>query len=277
MKITGIKTPKGLDKRPFFNRAVGRAFDIHADHDVAEIDLYDEIGFFGISAKDFKKQLDGISASTIKLRINSPGGNVFDGIAMFNDLVDHPAIIEVEVTGIAASAASLIAMAGDTITIAENAFLMIHNAWGIVIGNRHDMDDVAKVLEKIDGALALTYANKTGMDRDEIADLMDAETWLTAEEAVDQGFADDAGEEAEASARFDLSTFKNTPEVLLTVMPKQADFETKRDAEHLLKRDAGLSAKERKRFISLCADTTRDAGELTAALQQLTQTIQGDT
>jgi ATP-dependent protease ClpP protease subunit len=173
---------------------------------------------WGVTAKAFREALNSVSTPTIKLNINSPGGDVFDGIAIFSDLVDHQATVDVRVTGLAASAASLIAMAGDTVTIAEHAFFMIHNAWTFSIGNKAQLQKDAQVLAKIDEQLADRYAQRTGQDIGDIVDMMDNETWINANEAVDLGFADevsaseDGGEKARAS--FDLSDFKNVPRAL---------------------------------------------------------------
>ena len=122
---------------------------------VSEIDLYDEIGMFGVTAKDFRERLKATNGGDILLRINSPGGDVFDGIAIYNDLLAHPGSVTVHITGVAASAASIIAMAGRKIVMSENAFQMIHNAWGIAIGDRHTHADAAALLGKIDSALDL--------------------------------------------------------------------------------------------------------------------------
>lgn len=268
--------PKGLrdPSRPFFARAQGREFAISAESDVAELRLYDEIGYWGITAKTFRAALDGISAKRINLLINSPGGDVFDGIAMYNDLLDHDAEVHVKITGLAASAASLIAMAGDQIEIASNAQLMIHNAWGLVVGNRHDMRDFAKVLDNIDGALTDTYTQRTGLERDEVAQLMDAETWLTSAAAVDKGFADETVGASEASARFDLSIFQHAP-IGLSVR-EAAVPETTRDLEALL-RDAGLSRSVAKSTANKVAlqPSQREAGdqEISDALSRLASII----
>lgn len=253
-----IEMPQGLVQartRPFFNRAVGRAFEIKAADGVTEIDLYDEIGFWGVTAKAMREKLKG--AGDVRLRINSPGGDVFDGIAMYNDLVAHPGRVTVEIAGLAASAASIVAMAGEEIAIAESAFLMIHNAWGIVVGNRHDMRQVADVLEQIDAALAGVYVGRTGMDRDEVAALLDAETWLSGAAAVDAGFADAiTGAADEPQARFDLTGFKNTPPALL------ADFgepRTTRDLEAHL-REAGWSRSKAAAMSARVLSSLREAG-----------------
>jgi ATP-dependent Clp protease protease subunit len=194
-------------------------FEVFArDNDTTEINLYDEIGgWFGVTAKQFRQQLDGVKSSKIILNINSPGGDVFDGIAIYNDLLAHKAYVVVRVTGLAASAASLIAMAGDEVQIADNAFFMIHNAWSVAVGDAQVMKKRAGLLSKIDAELGDTYAARTGGDADDIREQMNEETWLNADEAVEQGFADQiisADEKADAKASFDLAPFKNVPKAL---------------------------------------------------------------
>jgi ATP-dependent Clp protease, protease subunit len=157
----------------------------------AEIMLYDEIGDYGITAKAFTAALDTIPAGdTFTLRINSPGGDVFDAMAIYNALQGRAKPVHVVVDGLAASAASLIAMAGDTLAMHETSMLMIHNSHTISLGDRHDMTETAGILEKIDGQMAAIYAKRiTG----EVADahaMMDAETWLTSTEALNQGLCD---------------------------------------------------------------------------------------
>ncbi|WP_419900782.1 head maturation protease, ClpP-related [Roseomonas sp. USHLN139] len=155
----------------------------------AEILLYDEIGFWGVTAKDFALALTDAGAGPLRVRINSPGGDVFDGLAIHNALKAR-GNVEVVVDGLAASAASFIAMAGSKITMASNAFLMIHNAWGVVAGNRHDLAETEKVLAKIDGQLAGIYAARSGKPVEEMAAAMDGETWFTSSEAKAAGLVD---------------------------------------------------------------------------------------
>lgn len=231
-----ISLPSNLPtaRQQFFNRSLSNGFEISNVDRELTLNVYDEIGLFGVSAADMRRTLDGFSGDSITLNINSPGGDVFDGIAIYNDLVAHDATVNVRVTGLAASAASLIAMAGDSIEIAENGFLMIHNAWALVVGNRNDMTEFAKTLEQIDGALARTYARRTGGSVDEMAALMDAETWLAGDDAVERGFADKLLSEGEsAKALFDLSAYARVPGSL------------KRQIEAGL-RDEGFSNREAK-------------------------------
>lgn len=162
-----------------------------ADGDApAEILLYDEIGFWGVTAKEFVLALASAGEGPLTLRINSPGGDVFDGLAIYNALRSRKAPVNVVVDGLAASAASFIAMAGSSVSMAEASMMMIHNAWGVVMGDRHDMAEMSAVMEKIDGQLASIYAGKSGKAAADIGAMMDAETWLTSTEAKEAGFCD---------------------------------------------------------------------------------------
>jgi ATP-dependent Clp protease, protease subunit len=158
-----------------------------------EILIYSDIGpeeWGGVSAKAVKAQLDTMNdAAEITVRINSPGGDVFDGFAIYNLLAQHPAKINVKVDGWAASAASVIAMAGDTVEMAANALMMIHNPWTLAIGDSANMRKTADLLDQIKGSIVTTYKAKTDMADDDIATLMDAETWFDAQGAVDAGLA----------------------------------------------------------------------------------------
>lgn len=231
---------------PILNRAsVGRVFSADTE---GKIDLYDEIGEWGISAAEFKEVLDGINGPEITLRINSPGGDVFDGIAMYNDLVSHPAHVKVIVTGVAASAASIIAMAGDEIEIADNAFLMIHNAWTLAFGNKADFEEVIGLLTKIDAALAQTYVARSRMDEEEVVKLMNEETWLTAKDAEERGLAR-RNEAEEVTALFNALD-KVFPGLPAAAVKEETDAEpTIRDTERAL-RDAGFSRKRAKSLVS---------------------------
>ncbi len=144
----------------------------------------------GVPAAKVAGALRAIGDKRITVEINSPGGNYFEGVAIYNLLRRHTQPIDVQILGIAASAASIIAMAGDTIAIAHNAEIMIHQAMGIFAGNADDMEDALATLRKLDGAMADTYAARTGMDRDTLLAMMKAETYIGGQDAVDQGFAD---------------------------------------------------------------------------------------
>ncbi|MDX0897441.1 Clp protease ClpP [Sinorhizobium medicae] len=237
-----VGAPLGGERRDrFFARAVGTKFDAKVENGGTVIDLYDEIGYWGTNARSFRARLKEASGD-ITLRINSPGGDVFDGIAIYNDLLAYDGKVKIEVVGLAASIASIIAMAGDDITIADNAMFMVHNAWTIGVGNRHDFADVAGTLAKIDDALARTYAARTTTGIRAIKQMMDDETWLTAKEAKEAGFATAIGSSADPKARFDLSVFASVPKSLVWDEDAASEAQpTKRDLERALTQDAGWS------------------------------------
>lgn len=231
----------------------------------AEIMLYDEIGWFGITAEDFKRELDAITAPAITLRINSPGGDVFDSIAIANAVREHPATMTSRIDGVAASMASVIAIAADRVEIADNAFMMIHNPWTIVIGDADDMRKEADTLDKVTGSLVAAYAKKSGRDELEVTAAMDEETWFTAAEAVDFGLADEVlseenEEAASVAALFDFSIFANVPPTLRE--HDDGHDPTIRELERAL-RDAGLSQVAAKQYIAAgrAAASQRDADE----------------
>lgn len=188
----------------------------------AEIYLYGDIGasFWseGITAKQFKDDLKalGDKVTDLDVHINSGGGDVFEGRTIYNLLLQHKAKKTVYVDALAASIASLIAMAGDEIVMGDGAFIMIHNAWGVAVGNAAEMQRVKDLLDSVSGTLIDTYAKRTKMPRDEIVALMDAETWMPAAEAVDRGFADKMVEPTKVAAAVISypQAFKNVPKQL---------------------------------------------------------------
>ena len=159
------------------------------------ITIYDVIGEDmwsggGVTVNRIDAALRQIGDQPAEVHINSPGGNMFEGIAIYNRLLEHPQPITVKVMGLAASAASVIAMAGDTIQMGPASFLMIHNCWVAAIGDRNDMAETAAFLEPFDGAMADVYAARSGQDRAAVVKMLDAETWLSGTQAVAKGFAD---------------------------------------------------------------------------------------
>lgn len=158
------------------------------------ISIYGPIGeqfYDGVTVRRISAALRSIGDQDVIVNINSPGGDVFEGLAIYNLLRDHAAKVTTRVVGVAASSASVIAMAGDDIQIGRAAFMMIHNIWGLFIGNRNDLREAAEMLEPFDAVLAEIYASRSGKTSGEVAKLMDAETWLGGSKAVDEGFADD--------------------------------------------------------------------------------------
>jgi ATP-dependent Clp protease, protease subunit len=166
---------------------------ISASSDSSTITMYDNIGSDGwtegVTTKRVSAALRSIGAKDVVVSINSPGGDFFEGIAIYNLLREHPHKITVKVVGLAASSASIIAMAGDEIQIAKSGFLMVHNAWAVVIGNRHDLVDASVVMAEFDTAMAQLYADAAGITTKAAAKLMDAETWMSGQAAIDAGFA----------------------------------------------------------------------------------------
>jgi ATP-dependent Clp protease protease subunit len=258
--IPDIALPESMQRTRYCARAKGTRFVAAVTGSATEIDLYDEIGTYGVTAKDFRSKLRDVQGDIV-LRVNSPGGSVTDGIAIYNDLLTHRKknAVRVEISGVAASIASIIAMAGNTRAIAPNAFVMIHNAWGITIGNKSEHQAAINVLANMDEAMARTYADATKTGIRAIKQMMDEETWLNGKQAIDAGFATELlSAESDAKAMFDMSAFEATPDSLS--WDDDADVErTVRDAERSL-RDAGFSRSEARRFVSARDATQRDVG-----------------
>jgi len=226
-----------------------RSYRIENKAEESTIYIYDEIGWFGVLPEQFAKDLAAIKASTIHVRMNSPGGNVFDGAAIFNALKQHKSRVVTHIDGLAASIASIIALAGDEVRMAKNAFFMIHEPWSLVLGNADGLRKEADLLDKIGGMISDTYIDKSGKKEEEIKDLMAEETWFTAKEALAAGFIDEIEEDIEEEEindkLFDLSVFNNVPDELKSKRQKPS----KRDLESIL-RDAGCSKSEAKAILA---------------------------
>lgn len=225
-----------------------------ASGDDATITIYDVIGEDwwtggGFTDKRMAAALRSIGDRDVTVDINSPGGDMFEGIAMYNMLAQHKGRVTVNVMGLAASAASIIAMAGDTINMAPGSFMMIHNAWGVVVGNKADMRASADIFDSFDGALADIYEARTGVARGEIVKLMDAETFMSASDAIKRGFAD--GEAAASTAA--SAAAKHDPALM-----------ARRQTEAALAK-AGFSRGDRKNMIAALGGAPRDAGTPTPA------------
>ena len=221
-----------------------KGYQMKAEGKQAEILLYDVInGFGGITAKEVVQDLQKLGdVPNITVRINSPGGSVFEGTAIYNALKSHPAKIDVFIDGMALSMASVIAMAGDKITIAENAMIMIHEPSISVSGTAKRLRKTADTLDKTKQSILTSYVKRTGKSEDEVAVLMALETWMTADEALEHGFVDEISESKGPVAEFDLSHFgfKRVPDGLV---PKKAEPE-----KVVTKTVDEAVADERKRF-----------------------------
>lgn len=248
------------------------------DSGVLYISLHDEIGLWGISAKDFIADLrkhDGVKV--INLSIHSPGGSVLDGLAMYNALKSHKATIHGSVEGVAASAASFVLMASDTISMPEDAFLMIHNAWGGVIGDAEEMRAAANVVDKLQDSIVNIYQKRSGMDESGIREMMSEETWLNASDALESGFIDTITGSIGVAAKisgFDKH-FKNMP---ITNDLQIEEIKDKRDFERCLRDVGGVSNRLAKALTSRAGEIfqrdvedqpTQDFSQIEAALKRL--------
>ncbi|HAG3253126.1 TPA: Clp protease ClpP [Salmonella enterica] len=200
------------------------------DDTPAEMQLYGYIGEWDdISSAEVVKQLKEITAKTIVVRINSYGGSVFTAQAILSSLKRHPANVTVYIDGIAASAATIIAMAGDKIIIPANAMMMIHNPWTFAAGDSEELRGIAEMMDKVRNSILAAYREKTGLSDEKLIELMDAETWFSADEAVELGFADEVEKPMRMAAslkdgvfclngmNFEVSRFASLPESLATL------------------------------------------------------------
>lgn len=244
------------------------------------ISLHDEIGLWGVTAGDFIAELRAQSNfQTIDLSVHSPGGNLLDGLAMYNALKAHPAKIFGKVEGIAASAASIVLMASDFIDMPEDSYLMIHNAYGGAFGDSDDLRDMADIMDKLQASAVNIYQKRSGLEPENIAQMMAAETWMTAAEAGKLGFIDhvtDAiGVAAKASVfnkHFKAMPYNGNQDAIQSI-------ENERDFERFLRDTGGLSRTQATAVVSRVKTVfQRDAGndvdsqklaELTARLTRL--------
>lgn len=183
--------PRAMDR---WNPGVQAAETDQADE--RTISIYEAIGYDswtgeGVTARRIAGALRGLGAGPVTVNLNSPGGDMFEGLAIYNLLREHKGEVTIKVLGLAASAGSVIAMAGDKVQIARAGFFMVHNSWVVAMGNRLDLRDIADWLEPFDAAMADIYSARTGMDAKAAAKLLDAESWIGGSAAVEQGFADE--------------------------------------------------------------------------------------
>lgn len=186
----------------------------------ALLTIYEEIGFWGVQAKDFVSQLNSVQASEIEVEINSPGGDTFAGVTMYNALRASGKQVTTKVMGVAASAASLVFMAGDKRVMPANTMLMIHDPWTITAGNAAELRETADMLDKVGGSVRATYAARSGLDDAKLTEMLSKDTWLTADEAKEHGFATDVVEEVAVQAKFDLARAALPETVMALFKPK---------------------------------------------------------
>jgi ATP-dependent Clp endopeptidase proteolytic subunit ClpP len=231
-------------------------YKITAADDTSVIKIYDEIWWLGINAQDLTDDLARVTSPNIRVEINSPGGDVFDGIAIYNALRTHPAHVTTRVDGIAASIASVISQAGDTRIMLDSSQMMIHNAWGMTVGNADEHDDMRQLLAQQDSIIAGIYASRSGGDAGVFRQMMSDETWMTAEQAVEHGLADVVSDPSDnktsASARTLNDELRDTVTAVSSVLDSAARVAA-------LRADAGkdLSAVNCESLVGLRAQLTR--------------------
>jgi len=198
------------------------------DEKTGELMLYGEISEYSwwgdeVTPKQFKEDLDALGdIDTLNVYINSPGGDVFAGQAIYSMLKRHKAAVNIYIDGLAASIASLITMAGDKVIMPQNAMMMVHNPWTIAVGNAADFRKIADDMDKIRDSMVTTYEARSALTKEEILGLLNAETWLSAEDCLEYGFADEIEGIKQVAACIDkdiLGRYKNTPKDLLTNEP----------------------------------------------------------
>ena len=175
----------------------------------ADVYIFDEIGTFGLTAQSFIEEIKSYKDTPMSLHINCVGGDVFEGMAIYNVLKKRTAKTTVYIEGIAASMGSVIALAGDEVVMAENSLFMIHNAWGGAMGEATEIRKTAALLDKISGEIADIYTKKTNLPYNRVKEMMDEETWLSADEAYNLGFIDSISDAIKVAAKYDVSKFKN--------------------------------------------------------------------
>jgi ATP-dependent protease ClpP protease subunit len=236
-----------VNRKRSFNRETVNKPEVNKTNNEATLYLYDEIGFWGINAQEFVTNLNAIDADTIHLRVDSIGGDVFAARAIQTALKQHKARIMVHIDGLAASAASFIAMAGDEIEMTDGGFMMIHKAMSFVdIFGYFNCDDCTKLtddmgkeqdrLNKVDDSIANDYAKRTGKTPEETKQWMADESWFTAQESLDLGLIDRVYNGEVVENTYDLSVFNRVPDKL----KEREKNMTKREIERIL-RDAGCS------------------------------------
>lgn len=218
--------------------------------DANTISIYDAIGVDwwtgeGTTAKRIAGALRAIGKNPVTVNINSYGGDMFEGLAIYNLLREHPAEVTVRVMAVAASAASIIAMAGDRIEMGLGSFIMIHNSWGGVVGNQHDMRAAAELFAEFDGAMSDIYAARSGADATDILALMEKDTWMRPATAIEMGFAD---------ATFEVPDYEDTPAASAKSALARLDVTLAK---------AGLPRSERRRLIKEATGTQDAAGHTT--------------
>lgn len=237
--------------------------------DQAEILVYDVIGWPYNDAGDLVRYINGLKGKDILVRLNTPGGDVFDGMAIFNSLANHKGKVTIRIEALAASMGSVLAMAGKEIQAYSNTMMMIHDPWTYMAGNQYELREMADLLEKISGNMLDVYTGRSKVGKREMKEIMKAETWYTAKEAKEKGFINTILETGKATkAQFDLTMYTNAPDGICSIEGRDL---TEREIERAL-RDAGASRSFAKAIVAERFKPLRDA-ELKAEAESLIQKI----
>jgi ATP-dependent protease ClpP protease subunit len=229
-------------------------YEIKSQNGIVEIDIYDEIGGWGIYAADFKRELDEIAlkGGDIVLNLNSPGGDVFEGVAIYHAISRYRDRLSVTITGVAASIASVIALAGNRLVMPHGTFLMIHEPWTIVLGTAEVLRQRAKTLDQIRDEMVGIYQERSKLSREELLEAMAEETWYSPDEAFQAGFADAIEDYGDIAARsFDWRNYKyhRVPQPLWEARRRAVAPKTERELEESLVA-LGFSKKQAERISS---------------------------
>lgn len=245
-------------------------------NDVLDISIHDEIGLWGVSASEFMAELNAHKAArAINLSVHSPGGNVLEGLAMYNALNAHSAHISGRVEGIAASAASWVLMASDHIAMPEDSYLMIHNVNGFAMGESEDLRQVADTFDKLQNSIVNIYVKRTGKDEADIRDMMKEATWMNADEALQHGFIDSVTDSIGVANK--ISGFNRYFKKLPVTAKNEVDaINTITDFERHLRDAGGFTRSQTTALVSRAksifqrdADDDESLEQLTAALNRL--------
>lgn len=201
-----------------------------ADQDILNIEILDDIGGWGFTFNQLYDQAKGFEGNKIRVPVNSFGGSALEGLLIYNYLKGSGKEIETHIPTYAMSAGTIIAAAGDHVSMSNHGYYMIHNPWSVSMGDSNDMKATAEILSKIENDLVSIYVKKTGIDADEIREMMKNETWLTSEEALEMGFVDELTEGAKIEASFDPKQFEgltNVPQDIQNLFesPKKEETE----------------------------------------------------
>ncbi|WP_159990822.1 head maturation protease, ClpP-related [Pelistega ratti] len=240
------------------------------------ISIYEGIGESwdgtGVTANRIAAALRAIGPRDVVVNINSPGGNYFEGVTIYNLLKNHPYKVTVNVLGLAASAASIIAMAGDEILMGDAANLMIHNAMGVVYGNKEDMQSVIDLLHRLDSDMADVYVARTGLNKSFIQSLMSAETWLNGESAIEQGFATGELHDATGTQAESTKDIKNTTYLRFIENSLKKEGKTKSQRREIMSQ---IFSSKSGAASSQPVKSSADNSELIASLQSLITSLKG--